>query len=42
MPIQIIWGNDLNGCNKFIQEIIEQKVSKEWMEKKFTQGELEA
>ncbi len=30
MPIQIIWGNDLNACNKFIQEIIDQKVSKIW------------
>ena len=32
MPIQIIWGNDLNACNKFIQEIIDQKVSKTWRE----------
>ncbi len=30
MPIQIIWGNDLNACNKFIQKIIDQKVSKIW------------
>ena len=32
MPIQIIWGNDLNACNKFIQKIIDQKVSKTWGE----------
>ncbi len=32
MPIQIIWGNDLNKCNKFIQNIIDQKVSKTWGE----------
>jgi len=32
MPIQIIWGNDLNACNKFIQKIIDQKVSKTWLE----------
>ena len=32
MPIQIIWGNDLHACNKFIQEIIDQKVSKIWGE----------
>ena len=32
MPIQIIWGDDLNACNKFIQEIIDQKVSKSWGE----------
>ena len=32
MPIQIIWGNDLIACNKFIQEIIDQKVSKTWGE----------
>ena len=32
MPIQIIWGNDLNACNKFIQEIIDQNVSKAWRE----------
>ncbi len=32
MPIQIIWGNDLIACNKFIQEIIDQKVSKTWRE----------
>ena len=32
MPIQIIWGNDLNECNKFIQKIIDQKVSKTWGE----------
>ena len=32
MPIQIIWGNDLDACNKFIQQIIDQKVSKTWGE----------
>ncbi len=32
MPIQIIWGNDLNASNKFIQKIIDQKVSKTWGE----------
>ncbi|ABM73044.1 DNA polymerase III, delta subunit [Prochlorococcus marinus str. MIT 9515] len=32
MPIQIIWGNDLNACNKFIKKIIDQKVSKIWIE----------
>tara|TARA_Y200000002_G_scaffold139479_1_gene115008 strand:+ start:1280 stop:2281 length:1002 start_codon:yes stop_codon:yes gene_type:complete len=32
MPIQIIWGNDLNACNNFIQKIIDQKVCKTWKE----------
>ena len=32
MPIQVIWGNDLNASNKFIQKIIDQKVSKTWGE----------
>ncbi len=32
MPIQVIWGNDLNSCNKFIQELIDKKVSKTWKE----------
>ncbi len=32
MPIQIIWGNDLNACNDFIQQLIDQKVSKTWRE----------
>ena len=32
MPIQIIWGNDLNSCNKFIQKLIDTKVSKTWGE----------
>ena len=32
MPLHIIWGNDLNACNKFIQKIIDQKVSKTWGE----------
>ena len=32
MPVQIIWGNDLNACNHFIQKIIDQKVSEQWKE----------
>ncbi len=32
MPIQLIWGNDLNASNKFIKKIIEEKVSKTWGE----------
>ena len=32
MPIQIIWGNDLNASNKFIKKIIDAKVSKTWGE----------
>ncbi len=32
MPIKILWGNDLNTCNNFIQELIEKKVSKDWQE----------
>ena len=32
MPIQIIWGNDLNASNKFIKKIIDEKVSKTWRE----------
>ena len=32
MPIHILWGNDLDACNKFIQNIIDQKVSKTWKE----------
>ena len=32
MPIQLIWGNDLNACNKFIQKLIDKKVSKAWGE----------
>lgn len=32
MPIQIIWGNDLNASNKFIKKIIDEKVSKTWKE----------
>ena len=30
MPIQILWGNDLNAQNKFIQKLIDKEVSKEW------------
>ncbi len=32
MPIHIIWGNDQNECTKFIQKIIDEKVSKIWRE----------
>jgi DNA polymerase-3 subunit delta len=32
MPIQILWGNDLNAQNKFIQKLIDKEVSKEWKE----------
>ena len=32
MPIEIIWGNDLNACNNFIKKFIEKKVSKNWIE----------
>ena len=32
MPIQIIWGNDVNACNNFIKKIIDDKVSKTWIE----------
>ena len=32
MPIQIIWGNDLNAYNNFIQKLIEKKVTKTWVE----------
>ena len=32
MPIQIIWGDDLNASNQFIQKVIDQKVSKIWRE----------
>ncbi len=32
MPIQLIWGNDLNASNKFIKKIIDEKVSKTWGE----------
>ena len=32
MPIQIIWGNDINASNKFIKKIIDEKVSKTWGE----------
>ena len=32
MPIQIIWGNDLITCNRFIQKLIDEKVSKTWGE----------
>ena len=30
MPIQILWGNDLNSQNTFIQELIDKEVSKAW------------
>ena len=32
MPIQILWGNDLNASNKFIQELIDNKVCTTWKE----------
>ena len=32
MPIQILWGNDLNAQNTFIQKLIDKEVSKEWRE----------
>ena len=30
MPIHIIWGNDLDACNKKIEKIIDMNVSKIW------------
>jgi len=32
MPIQILWGNDLNAQNTFIQKLIDKKVSEAWRE----------
>jgi len=32
MPIQILWGNDLNAQNTLIQKLIDKEVSKEWIE----------
>ena len=32
MTIQILWGNDLNAQNTFIQKLIDKEVSKEWKE----------
>ena len=32
MPIQIIWGDDLNASNQFIHKLINQKVSILWKE----------
>ena len=32
MPIQILWGNDLNAQKTFIQKLIDEKVSKDWRE----------
>ena len=32
MPIQILWGNDLNAQNTFIQKLIDKEVSEEWRE----------
>ena len=37
MPIQIIWGNDLNAQNTFIQKLIDKEVSKAWKEINVTQ-----
>tara|TARA_B100000945_G_scaffold319806_1_gene327995 strand:- start:762 stop:1745 length:984 start_codon:yes stop_codon:yes gene_type:complete len=31
MPIQVIWGDDTNSCDKEIQNIINQNVSKIWV-----------
>ena len=36
MPLQIIWGNDLNTCNKFIQDFIDKRVSINWKELNIT------
>ena len=30
MPIHIIWGNDINACNKAIEKIINTNVSPNW------------
>ena len=30
MPIHIIWGDDINACNKEIDKIINKNVSKDW------------
>ena len=30
MPVQIIWGNDLNAQSKFVHDLIEKEVSKDW------------
>ena len=30
MPIQILWGNDLNAQNTFIHKLIDKEVAKEW------------
>lgn len=30
MPIHIIWGDDINACNKEIDKIINNNVSKDW------------
>ena len=30
MPIQIIWGNDNNACDKEIEKIINTNISKQW------------
>ena len=32
MPIQILWGNDLNAQNTFIQKLIDKEVPKDWKE----------
>ena len=32
MPIQIIWGDDLNASNEFIQKLINKEVSNNWKE----------
>ncbi len=30
MPIQVIWGNDSNACNKEVERIIDSKISIHW------------
>ena len=32
MPIHIIWGNDLNAQNTFIQQLVDKEVSETWKE----------
>ena len=43
MPIQIIWGNDLNAQNTYIKELIDKKVSNAWKQINVTNlnGDLE-
>ena len=32
MPIQIIWGNDIDACNNAIEKIIDSNISKTWLD----------